>query len=167
MTQPFFGGDRTLLSEFTDMAGANAEGVVCAPPGIRTTRTPSLNAFRKAFQARFGEEPDTYAAHPYDGMNMLIWAIQAAGFNRAKIRDVLAYRRKPWPGVTGDIAQGACARCTGGDLAKRERPMAVLFPRGAGISTIERRSDRSRPQYHCIVYRCIDLNGITVTRRAG
>ena len=48
-------------------------------------------------------EPDTYAAHGYDGMNMLIWATQVAGLNRAKIRDVLAYREKPWPGVVGDI----------------------------------------------------------------
>ncbi len=53
------------------------------------------------------DEPDTYAAHAYDGMNMLIWAIQVAGLNRAKIRDVLAYRFKPWPGVTGDIPFGA------------------------------------------------------------
>jgi hypothetical protein len=36
-------------------------------------------------------------------MNMLIWGIQVAGLNRAKIRDVLAYRTKPFPGVTGDI----------------------------------------------------------------
>jgi hypothetical protein len=36
-------------------------------------------------------------------MNMLIWATQVAGLNRAKIRDVLAYRSKPWPGVTGNI----------------------------------------------------------------
>ena len=34
---------------------------------------------------------------------MLIWAIQTAGLNRAKIRDVLAYRTEPFPGVTGDI----------------------------------------------------------------
>jgi len=41
-------------------------------------------------------------------MNMLIWAIQAAGLNRAKIRDVLAYLPEPWPGVTGDIQLSAC-----------------------------------------------------------
>jgi branched-chain amino acid transport system substrate-binding protein len=48
-------------------------------------------------------EPDTYAAHAYDGANMLIWAVQTAGLNRAKIRDVMAYRTEPFPGVTGDI----------------------------------------------------------------
>jgi hypothetical protein len=34
---------------------------------------------------------------------MLIWAIQTAGLNRAKIRDILAFRAEPFPGVTGDI----------------------------------------------------------------
>ena len=30
-----------------------------------------------------------------------------AGLNRAKMRDVLAYRTQPWPGVTGDIVFSA------------------------------------------------------------
>ena len=51
--------------------------------------------------------PETNAAHAYDGMNMLIWAVQVSGLNRAKIRDVLAYRKKPWNGVTGDIPLSA------------------------------------------------------------
>jgi hypothetical protein len=38
---------------------------------------------------------------------MLIWAVQVAGLNRAKIRDVLAHRTKPWSGVTGDIPLSA------------------------------------------------------------
>lgn len=107
MTQPFFGCDRMLLKEFTDLAGDNAEGVVCASPWDPKEDNPRLHAFRKAYQERFGEEPDTYSAHGYDGMNMLIWGIQAAGLNRAKIRDVLAYRVDPWPGVTGDISLSA------------------------------------------------------------
>ena len=49
-----------------------------------------------------------YASHAYDGMNMLIWAVQVAGLNRAKIRDVLAYRTKSWDGVTGTIRLSAC-----------------------------------------------------------
>ena len=40
-------------------------------------------------------------------MNMLIWSIQKAGLNRAKIRDLLAYQVDPWPGVTGDIPLNA------------------------------------------------------------
>ena len=71
-------------------------------------REPQCAAeFRRAFKARFNEEPETYAAHAYDGMNMIIWAIQAAGLNRAKIRDVIAHLPHPWPGVTGDIVFSA------------------------------------------------------------
>jgi ABC-type branched-subunit amino acid transport system substrate-binding protein len=67
-----------------------------------------LARFRTAYRERYGQEAETYAAHAYDGMNMLIWAIQVAGLNRAKIRDVLAYLPEPWPGVTGDIQLSAC-----------------------------------------------------------
>jgi ABC-type branched-subunit amino acid transport system substrate-binding protein len=90
------------------IAGPNAEGVVCAYPWNPERQDPKLDAFREAYRKKFNEEPETYAAHAYDGMNMLIWGIQVAGLNRAKIRDVLAYRTQPWPGVTGDIPLSSC-----------------------------------------------------------
>jgi branched-chain amino acid transport system substrate-binding protein len=107
MNQPFLASDRTVSPEFVKIAGANAEGVICGYPWNPDHKDPKLDRFRKAFRTRFNAEPDTYAAHAYDGMNMLIWGIQVAGLNRAKIRDVLAYRTKPWPGVTHDIPFGA------------------------------------------------------------
>jgi ABC-type branched-subunit amino acid transport system substrate-binding protein len=107
MKQPFITCDRCVSDDFLKLAGANAEGVICSYPWDPTRQDPKLEAFRAAFRQRYGTEPDTYAAHAYDGMNMLIWAIQHAGLNRAKIRDVLAYRSEPWPGVTGDIPLSA------------------------------------------------------------
>lgn len=107
MAQPFLACDRTVSEEFLRLAGANAEGVAAAYPWNPARKDPKLDAFRQAFRRRFGEEPETYAAHAYDGMNMLIWAIQVAGLNRAKIRDLLAYRTRPWAGVTGDIPLSA------------------------------------------------------------
>lgn len=103
MKQPFFACDRCLGPEFAEIAGNNAEGVVCASPWNPERDDPLLKAFRERFTQRFGVEPDTYAAHAYDGTRMLIWAIQLAGLNRAKIRDVLAYRTEPWHGVVGKI----------------------------------------------------------------
>lgn len=103
MNQPYFASDRTVSDAFTKAVGASAEGVICGYPWNPERKDPKLEEFRAAFRKRFGTEPETYASHGYDGMNMLIWAIQVAGLNRAKIRDVLAYRSKPWPGVTGDI----------------------------------------------------------------
>lgn len=107
MNHPYFACDRCLSREFVEIAGPYAEGVICSYPWNPTKKNKRLDQFRTEFAERFGEEPETYAAHGYDGMSMLIWAIQAAGLNRAKIRDVLAYRPNPWKGVTGDIALSA------------------------------------------------------------
>jgi ABC-type branched-subunit amino acid transport system substrate-binding protein len=103
MKQPYFTNDRTVSQEFTKLAGENAEGVISAYPWDPSRKDPKLEAFRERFRKKFGEEAETYAAHGYDGMNMLIWATQVGGLNKAKIRDLIAYRTKPWPGVTGDI----------------------------------------------------------------
>jgi len=108
MKQPFFGCDRHVTDNFLREAGENAEGVVCAYPWNPDRKDPLLDAFRLRFRVRFGVGPDTYASHAYDGMNMLIWAIQEAGLNRAKIRDMLAYRTVPFVGVTGEIPMSAC-----------------------------------------------------------
>ncbi len=130
MNQPYFACDRCVADEFVKIAGDNAEGVICGFPWNPQRKDEKLDAFRTAFEQRFGEAPDTYAAHAYDGMNMFIWAVQTAGLNRAKIRDVLAYRKEPWPGVTGDIPLSA-ALDDAGDvfLARRENGQWKYYSR--------------------------------------
>ena len=108
MKHPYYACDRCVSHEFLAIAGDNAEGVVCGYPWNPTRQDEDLEVFHKVFRQRFGVEPDTYSAHGYDGMNMLIWAIQTAGLNRAKIRDVLAHRARPHKGVTGVIPLSAC-----------------------------------------------------------
>jgi branched-chain amino acid transport system substrate-binding protein len=121
MQQPYFASDRSVSDEFVQIAGQNAEGVICAYPWNPDRKDPKLEEFRQAFRRRFNQEPETYAAHAYDGMNLLIWGVQVAGLNRAKIRDVLAHRTKPWPGMTGDIPFSAALDDLGEVfLAKRE-----------------------------------------------
>jgi ABC-type branched-subunit amino acid transport system substrate-binding protein len=121
MEHPYFACDRCLSDEFVEIAGAHAEGVICTSPWDPTREEAHYQAFRERFRERFGEEPETYAAHAYDGMNMLIWAVQVAGLNRAKIRDVLAHRAEPWKGVTGDILLSAALDNVGEVyLAERE-----------------------------------------------
>jgi branched-chain amino acid transport system substrate-binding protein len=108
MKQPFFGCDRTVSDEFVKIAGKNAEGVMAAFPWNPQSNDPKLERFKKAYRERFGMEAETYAAHAYDGMDLMLWAINAVGLNRAKIRDVIAFLPHPWPGVTGDIVFSAC-----------------------------------------------------------
>ncbi len=107
MAQPFYGCDRTVSQDFVKIAGKNAEGVVATYPWDPARDSARLERFRKAYRQRYGIEAETYAAHAYDGMNLMLWAIQAAGLNRAKIRDVIAHLPHPWPGVTGDIVLSA------------------------------------------------------------
>jgi len=107
MTQSYFACDRCLSDQFVQIAGDNANDVICTSPWNPTSDSPRLAEFRQAFTERFKEDAETFATHAYDGMNMLIWATQVAGLNRAKIRDVLAYRSTPWQGASGDIALSA------------------------------------------------------------
>ena len=107
MEQPYFASDRSLLDEFVELAGENAEGVICASSWNPTREDSRYLEFRQRFRERYGEDPETYASHAYDGMNMLIWATQVAGLNRAKIRDVLAHSDEVWRGVTGDTRLSA------------------------------------------------------------
>ena len=121
MEQPYFACDRCLSDDFVEIAGANSEGVVFTYPWNPTRKSRKLDEFRETFRQRFGEDAETFASHAYDGMNMVIWAVQVAGLNRAKIRDVLAHRTRAWKGVTGDIMLSAALDDVGDVyLAKRE-----------------------------------------------
>jgi ABC-type branched-subunit amino acid transport system substrate-binding protein len=143
MKQPFLACDRCVSDDFVKVAGDNAEGVVCTFPWDPTRKEERFQAFRERFRKRFAEEAETYAAHAYDGMNMVIWAIQEAGLNRAKIRDMIAYRTEPWKGVTGDIALSSAGDDVGEVyLAKREHGMWKFYsrqdlglPRGAAAAS--------------------------------
>jgi branched-chain amino acid transport system substrate-binding protein len=130
MEQPYFTCDRCLSDKFIEIAGENAEGLICTSPWNPKSKSDRFTKFRKAFNTRYGEEPETFAAHAYDGMNMLIWAVQVAGLNRAKIRDILAYRVRPWEGVTGDITLSSCLDDVGDVyLAKRENDQWNFYSR--------------------------------------
>lgn len=100
MDQWFLGSDRMVTEEFLDIVGPNHGKVAAGFPYDPTSTDPVHTGFVADFRATFGEEPETYAAHAYDGMTMLIRAIEQAGLNRALIRDSLA-AVKTYHGVTG------------------------------------------------------------------
>ncbi len=100
--QVFLASDRIVSDEFLKIVGENPGPVVAGYPYDPTRDDLKLHEFRKAFQERFKEEPEQYAAHGYDGACILIEAIEKAGLNRALIRDALA-EVKRYNGVTGEI----------------------------------------------------------------
>ncbi len=105
MKQPIFGGDRLVSEKFLEIAGEDAEGIIATYPYNPESDNPKLVAFTKKYEKRFGSKPDSFAAHAYDGMNILLKAIQTAGLNRAKIRDVLTDMKtfQGYEGVTGKV----------------------------------------------------------------
>lgn len=105
MNVPVFASDRAVTPEFLEITGKNAEGVVSTSPYNPLADNPKLKAFTKNYRERFGQDPDVFAAHAYDGMNLLIEAIHKAGLNRTLIRDVLSDLNtfQGYEGVTGEI----------------------------------------------------------------
>jgi ABC-type branched-subunit amino acid transport system substrate-binding protein len=100
MPQWFFGSDRMVTQEFLDIVESDHGNVAAGFPYDPTSDDAAYRTFVADFRTRFGEEPETYAAHAYDGMAMMIDAIERAGLNRARIRDELA-AMTDYAGVTG------------------------------------------------------------------
>ncbi|MCJ7449480.1 MAG: ABC transporter substrate-binding protein [Bacteroidales bacterium] len=105
MKQPVYGSDRMVNPEFLEIAGPLAEGVVTTCQYNPDANDPKLKAFKVNYLKRFGQEPDVFAAHAYDGTNMLIEAIEKVGLNRVLIRDVLTDMKtfQGYQGVTGKV----------------------------------------------------------------
>ena len=99
---PIFASDRSVSPEFLEIAGKNAEGLVTTCQYNPKANNSALKEFQKNYYEKFGIEPDVFAAHAYDGMNMIIEAIQKAGLNRYLIRDVMT-GIKTYQGITGEI----------------------------------------------------------------
>ena len=100
MDQWFIGSDRMVTPEFLEVSGDGVSKVIAGYPYNPKSADPKHVKFVEQFAARFGEPPETYAAHAYDGMTQLIEGIERAGLNRALIRDEMM-AVKTWHGVTG------------------------------------------------------------------
>jgi len=76
MKQAIYGSDRMVSTEFLKIAGKDAEGIITTSPYNPDANNLPLTAFQSNYAKRFGSEPDVFAAHAYDGMNLIIKAIQ-------------------------------------------------------------------------------------------
>jgi len=105
MNQPIYGSDRMVNPEFIETAGKYAEGIVSTCQYNPESEDPKLKKFQAAYRERFSQEPDVFAAHSYDAINMIIEAIQKVGLNRVLIRDILTDLKtfQGWKGVTGVV----------------------------------------------------------------
>lgn len=105
LNQPIYGSDRMVSLEFLKMAGPLAEGLVTTCQYNPSSTDPKYQLFKANYIKKFNQEPDVFAAHAYDGMNILIKAMEKAGLNRALIRDALTDMKtvNGYEGVTGKV----------------------------------------------------------------
>ena len=102
MKQPVFGSSRVAYPEVVKIAGAAANGLVAISAIDPASKNPKWLKFRHEYMQRYHTEPGPYASYAYDGMTMLIAAVQKAGLNRARIMDALRqHEMKPYHGVSG------------------------------------------------------------------
>ncbi|MFQ6131737.1 MAG: ABC transporter substrate-binding protein, partial [Armatimonadota bacterium] len=145
MEHPVFTGHRVVDPRFVEAAADAAEGVVAASQWDPTRADPKLKAFLTAYEERYEMPADTWAAHAYDGMCLLIKAVRKAGLNRARIMDsfVADYTLKTYEGVTGlikfdhvlnDIGPVWLARYEGGRWVYEPAPRTFEIGLGAGLS---------------------------------
>lgn len=100
MKQALFGSLSLTNDDFFTSAGPALEGATFVASGH--WRTFAGQDFQQKYQKLYGRLPSARAAYAYDGMALIIEALQTAGLNRDKIRDALANIDYPH-GVTGPI----------------------------------------------------------------
>lgn len=102
MNQPIIGGNGFNSPAYIKQAGAAADGSLVATPWNPESDTPKAKHFIEAFKAKYGHEPDQFAAQAYDAMYLMHGAAEKAGTttDRKKFRDTLA-GIKGFEGATG------------------------------------------------------------------
>jgi branched-chain amino acid transport system substrate-binding protein len=86
---PVFGTDRLINRDFLTEAGKAAEGVTATSWLGERGGDPRWSDFETRYLARYGNEPDAFAAYGYEAAGLLVSAIRSEGLNRARIRDAL------------------------------------------------------------------------------
>lgn len=105
MNQYILAGNGFNSPEYIKQAGEAADRTVVATPWNPERKTDKAQNFRKAYVAKYGHEPDQFAAQAYDAMYVLHQAVEQSGTttDRKKFRDTLA-KISDFEGATGKFA---------------------------------------------------------------
>ncbi|SMD12298.1 ABC transporter substrate-binding protein [Sporomusa malonica] len=105
ITVPIVGNNGFNSPQLIKSGGNAAEGVVVASPWYPGKDDEKVKKFVAAYKAKYGKEPDQFAAQSYDALYIMAEALEKAGTttDRKKLRDSLA-NVKDFPGVTGKFA---------------------------------------------------------------
>ena len=86
---PIIAGASLQSPQFINLAGKAAEGAFIKGEFFPDDPRPEVQAFVKAYKAKYNAEPEFFAAHAYDAIKFVAAAIEQAGPDRAAIKSVL------------------------------------------------------------------------------
>ncbi|MCX6068958.1 MAG: ABC transporter substrate-binding protein [Chloroflexi bacterium] len=99
LKQPIIGGGSLQSPDFLKLGGAAVEDVYILGEFLASDPNPVIQDFVKKYQAKYNEEPDLFAVHAYDTINLIAAAIKLGGATRQGIHDALG-KLKDVPSVT-------------------------------------------------------------------
>lgn len=123
-----FAGSTSLSQPaFVNLSGPTGEGVISATDFLPANPDPSVKAFVEKFVARYGTEPELYAATYYDAIKLAAKAVNAAGTtDAAKVRE--EFSRLETQGVLANYkceANGDCNHQTNIVEIKSGKPSLI------------------------------------------
>ncbi|HUQ79599.1 MAG TPA: ABC transporter substrate-binding protein [Gemmatimonadaceae bacterium] len=127
----FLGGDG--WAGITNDSAAS-EGVYVGAPFSAENPRRDVQDFVRAFRAKFGRDPNSFAALAYDATMVIAQAIEAVGPDRRAIRDYLGSMRdgRPYEGITGQIAFQPSGDVAGKPMAMTRVRRGALVLQGGG-----------------------------------
>ncbi len=109
---PVFGSNGLYSDALIKLGGAEVEGLRCVGSFHKDASSQEAKDFITAYKAKYGQDPDIWAAYAYDAANILFAAIKNGGEDRTKINEYLTTLKdfKGATGVTTFDANGDCMK---------------------------------------------------------
>ncbi|MDY7579473.1 ABC transporter substrate-binding protein [Herbaspirillum sp. RTI4] len=108
MKQPFIGGNGLNSPKLFDIAKTAGDNTVMGSPWSAENLTPANKAFMAAYKAKFGSDPDQFAAQAFDAIHIIATALKSVKLSAALDKDRIALR-DALPAVKIDGATGKFA----------------------------------------------------------
>jgi branched-chain amino acid transport system substrate-binding protein len=89
LAYPIVADAASYSPEFIKLGGSAVEGVYMSSQFFPADTRPEVQAFVKAFKAKYNQEPGLFAAIAYDAMKIIAAAIEKAGPDRKGIHEAL------------------------------------------------------------------------------
>ncbi|MQR01719.1 ABC transporter substrate-binding protein [Glaciimonas soli] len=108
MKQPFIGGNGLNSPKLFEIAKTAGDGTIMGSPWSSENMTPANKAFMAAYKAKFGSDPDQFAAQAYDALHVVAAALKNVKLTANLPADRIALR-DALPAVKIDGATGKFA----------------------------------------------------------